>query len=668
MSKDIILPLLKLHFGESDLTENEYIIDCLKKLDEYYFEESSPLVTDEEYDMIRRFAQAQDPTNPYFIGIGSKVRKDAVKLPYNLGSLNEVHAGDLSKWVKKWKLENDQVVITDKLDGVSCLLIYTASGILQIAYTRGDGYEGSDITRHIKHLVPIYIEDLNQPLAIRAEVIISKENFLKLQPEVKSRSGKEYKNPRNMVSGLLNAKQNDSIVYPHMNLIGYEIMNIPMSKVVQLQTIDALGFETPHFKALLGKHLNDDELSQYHETRRDQSKYEIDGLVIDVDSLILRNEIQPTRDTLNPEYSVKFKIRGPQHKQYEETFVTGVEWNVSKHGYIKPVILVEPVNMGGVTISRSTGFNAAYILENKIHPGTKIMVTRKGDVIPYCMGVIEPGPFNNDQFQSWFVSELSEFGDYTWSENSVDVILENASDNKSVILKQLEDFFTSIDIAMLKEGTLVNLDETLSFSDFTASVDTLVSMNRDQWLSIVGKNGLKIYESLQEKRQAIDAHILLGAVPFFDRGIGARKFKTLIRNLSINTLDDLSSLSEIDIVLCDQFEEKSARKVVNGMANFMDFYNKTNFNMVFENKPKSTNIPFLVDQKIVFTGFRDKKLQMLVENNGGSVQSAVSGKTTLVVALNSESSSGKVKKAREKGIEVVSLEKFQLMLQGESNE
>ena len=131
-----------------EILNNQYtkgIFRILTIADDEYANTGEPFISDAEYDALRLIAKNIDPNNSYFMGIGSAVRTAKQKLPYTMGSLDQVQVGDIQKWVKSKKLENEEITITDKMDGISVLLVYGDTGALQIALTRGDGYEGHGI-------------------------------------------------------------------------------------------------------------------------------------------------------------------------------------------------------------------------------------------------------------------------------------------------------------------------------------------------------------------------------------------------------------------------------------------------------------------------------------------------------------------------------------------
>lgn len=374
-------------FEDYDL---DTILTVLKAADDLYYNDDESFLEDNEYDALRQFAERLDPTHVYFTGVGSDVRGGKIKLPFEMGSLDQIYENEIEGWVNKWSLKDNYLVVTDKLDGTSAMILYGDNGDLQIAFSRGNGTHGADITRSIKHLASVP-KNVGKKMAVRGEVIIKKENWAEVQRTVKTKAGKPYKNLRNCVAGLMNSEHIDSKLYGLIDFVAYDVMAFKgIDKVNMLRDLQNVGFNIPHFDSFVGKELSDTILTEYLNKRRSVSLYEIDGVVVDVNLSVKRSEMNPTRDTLNPTYSVKYKILDTSN--YAESVVTKVEFNVSKHGYLKPTIHITPVDLVGVTISKCTGFNAKFIYDNKIQPGCKIAIVRSGEVIPYCTKVVEAGP------------------------------------------------------------------------------------------------------------------------------------------------------------------------------------------------------------------------------------------------------------------------------------
>lgn len=625
------------------------LLEILQAADDLYYNEDDPIISDPQYDALYRYAQTVAAGHKYFTGIGSDVRGGKVKLPFTMGSLDQIYEGEIENWVKKYSLNEEFVVATDKLDGTSGMVIYDENGDLQIAYSRGNGIEGADITRHLKRLrnVP---NNIGKSLTVRGENIIEIATFPYLQGQIKTRANKEYKNPRNMVSGLMNAKENNDIVYDYVKFVTYEIVGDTGTKEEQLLELQAMGFEVPYSLAMRGKRLNDDFLTEFLNIRRHNSVYEIDGIVLDANSAKKRKEMNPTRETLNPAYSVKYKIADAENLAVSP--VVGITLQISRHGYIKPVINIEPTELGGVTISNCTGFNANYIYENKIQPGCKIKFTRSGDVIPFCLGVVQPGTLQGMEYDEWFNAELNKFGDWNWSENDfgekVDAILLNPKDNETAVVKNIINFFDKIDAPLLKEGNVQKL-----YNANFHTIQSIIKATREELNTVIGENGKKIYDGLREKLTDIPLYKIMGAFST-ERGIGVRRIKKLQTALGRQDLYECSSpalLAEVD-----GFDIKTAKQTQQVIFGFLDFYAEVhNYVTIAEDEKTGTK---LSGEKVCMTGFRDKDMQAKIEELGGDVQSSVSVKTTILVCKDPNSNSGKVKKARDLGVTIMGINEF----------
>jgi len=626
----------------------EFIISTLQTADMMYHNEEESYFEDNEYDALRLIAQRLAPTDEYFLGIGSDVRGGKIKLPFEMGSLNQVEIGDIEEWVRKNNLQDEEIIATDKMDGTSALIIYDHNGDRQIAYSRGNGIEGADISRHIFKIKNVP-EKVSDQMVIRAEVELSETAFKELREIVKSKSGKKYKNARNMVAGIMNSSERPDVVYEYLTVIAYQIVgDEDISKAQMLARLADNGFQITPYWRFLGKELNDDMLAEYLNRRRSKTDYAIDGLVLDVNSKEKRASMNPTRDTLNPEYSIKYKVADADNTAIAT--VKSVTWNVSKHGYLKPQVNLVPFDLCGVTISNATGFNAAFILNNAIGSGAKVRMTRSGDVIPFIQEVVLGAknaicgmPRNMDECE-WTVNHIGE---------NVDLVLKESTDEVSV--QQMIDFFEKIEAPYLKEGNIRKLFD----AGYIKPENIIRDLDARSAVSIIGENGKKIVVGVKDKLTNIPAYRLLGAFST-ERGMGVRKFKKLQKAFDLNALVN-GQLFVKQIIGVDGFEEKSAVKAEKVMSEFSNFLNYIDGFYTFEVE-QDTSGGELVGQKFCFTGFRNAELQSKVEAAGGEVGSSVSGKTNYVVAKNPNGTSGKLKKAIDNGIPIISLTDLEQML------
>ena len=360
--------------------------------------------------------------------VGSKIREDnnRVKLPYWLGSLDKIKAEEVNK-LENWKKKNseDEYIIENKLDGISCLLFYDNEKVK--LYTRGDGIIGADITHLLEYIKNIPL--LKNKISIRGELIMQDKIF-------KEKYSKDNSNGRNMVSGLVNAKSlRDGI--EDVEFIAYEIIldEEKQSKpFTQLELLKKYGFTVVNNIIIKNDELSIDNLSEILIENKSKSIYDIDGIIIQPNKEYVRNK----KD--NPKYAVAFKMTISDN--LIEAEVDDVEWNISKHKLLKPRIKIKPVNLNGITITYASGFNAKYIVEKSIGKGSIIEITRSGDVIPFIVSVIKPSKEPD-------MPKVS----YKWNENNVDIIVEEDEENIAEI-KMISSFFSSMGIKNISDATV----------------------------------------------------------------------------------------------------------------------------------------------------------------------------------------------------------------------
>jgi NAD-dependent DNA ligase len=658
ITKDQGLQIIKnisiLGMDEVAITD---VISLLELADDLYFNDEDPILEDSGYDAIYRYAKLSAPTDAYFLGIGSSVRGGKINLPFTMGSLDQIHEGEIQAWLKKWCLHNHVGVISDKLDGASGMVIYDTAGKFQIAYSRGDGVQGADISRHLIQMssVPKSIMTAGEPFVVRGENIISIANFKRIQSVVKTSAGKMYKNPRNCVSGLMNASSNDKHVYNFIDFIAYEIVGSPLSKLDQFSLLLDLGFTIPHRETTNFRDIDDNTLSSIVTNRKRLSDYELDGIVIDVNAAEKRSEMNPTRSTLNPAFTFKYKVSDDSN--YAEVVVRDVTFSISKHGYLKPTIQLTPTELVGVTISNCTGFNASFIKDNKIGPGAVIGLVRSGDVIPFCTKVIQPMPV--EIYDDWFFEKVRLFGKVHWTTNlvgdNVDLVLDDANLDPTVKYEQLVDFFDTIGAPHLGEGNLQKIFE-MGFE----TPESVINLTQEDLSSILNSTimGKKIFAGLREKLTNIPLYKLMGAYPSFGRGVGVRRMKLLYDAFA----GDMSLCGQYSkIVDVSGFEDKTAKKISLGYPAFVDFIFEVKHAISLA-KYEAPKVGKFTDIAVVFTGFRDKSLESQIVEQGGKIGSAVSSKTGLVVTPDPDGSSGKLKKARELNIQIINIDTLKSLL------
>jgi len=330
------------------------LIELLKSYDKVY-QAGTPIVSDLEYDNLKDAVKAKYPNDPYFQTVGASVVERKVKLGHTIGSLNKKNTSDIQTWLDKY----DTVVVSEKLDGSGIYVTYD-NGHLVSAATRGDGSIGQNITDKAHIFMPKTIKD-KRKVVLRGEAMLCGDDHIKLG----------FKNKRNGVAGLLNRQDfrasDVECIVPFM----HEVIEPGIKRKDMFGWLVELGFRTPRYHVADTNNIIE-FLTTTLATWKADADYEIDGLVLS-DSTSYRE------DTYYPEHSVAFKV----NQESIRTKVIDVEWNVGRTGRVIPTVIVEPVEIDGTTVRRATGFNAKFIKDNNIKPGTIIGLVKAGEIIPY---------------------------------------------------------------------------------------------------------------------------------------------------------------------------------------------------------------------------------------------------------------------------------------------
>lgn len=586
-------------------------------LDDIYYNTSETTLVDYRYDLLKDALIDRDKDFKVQIGATIRENEKRVKLPYYLGSADKISYGE-EKELQKWLSTHlsNKYVISAKLDGISCLL-YHKSGKTHL-YTRGDGSTGSDIT-HIKQYINIPM--LKEDIAIRGELIIPKETFNEKYKEI-------YKNPRNMVSGLVSRKTLKEAL-SDIHFVVYEIVEDNMyEQSKQLDKLRKVGFETVQNIQEI-KEINMDTLSTHFLKFRESSEYELDGLIVQLDDTYDRNT------SGNPDYMFAFKMN--LSSDVHETKVKYIEWNVSKWGYLKPVIIIEPVETNGITISRVTANHAKYIVDNKLGPDSIIKVTRSKEVIPFIVGVSRSS------------SPQMPDTEYIWDKNNVNIIVKN-HDN-TMTIKQISDFFAKLNIKYVSEATVSKM-----FENGLDTILKIVSADKSRLLQISEfkeKSAERIYTNIRNGLKNVKITTVLGASGMLGYGIGEKKLEALF-SVFPDILSSCKQISKPEIInlikKVDGFSDITAEKITDKIEDVRIFIENLSKVATFKSQEKISNT--LQGQKIVMTGFRDQLLEEHIVKRGGKIVNSVSKNTSILIIKDIDKVSSKLEKATQLGIKI----------------
>lgn len=645
--KDISLfiNIIKNYYYNNDLPTKEqekkmkqwFKLDNLKEVETFLLN-----ISDNQYDQMIEMVQL----NTSNTDVGATPHNKKCTLPLFMGSLDKIkNDTDYLNWKKK--ISNSEIIITEKLDGISSLLcLNIVNGKKEIKlYTRGNGKIGCDISHLVKYMnLKEQINNIfenyknNLPIYIRGELVISK--FVN-----------DSLNLRNIVSGLVHTKEiTDDIILKlkEVDLVSYRLYNCNYKFLSQLEKLDELGFNIPQYKVL--KNPSFENLEMVLEQFIDESRYQIDGIVVSHNDVYNKDPVDK-----NPEHSIAVKNIG----ESKQTEVIEIEWNVSKHGVYKPRVKIQPVNINGANIEWVTGFNGKYIYDNQIGKGTLIEIERSGDVIPNIKKVIKSTK-----------AEMPK-GDWEWNKTRVDICIKE-DHNDEMEIKKLFTFFQELECPYLGPKTI----ETLYEHGFETLLDIL-DLNKEKLLN-TGKfkdkssenvlSGIKVAKDFLMNINESNLHILMYASGTFGFGFGSKKIKlilekfpNLIKEYNDNDRDEWISNVKSVKGISEQAEPfvdniNIYKIFIKTIKNYIRYTNFTK-----EKESQKTKTLSSKSEVVVLSGFRDKILKQTLEENGHIVNDNVTKETTIVI-YNDNDISSKCQKAKKMGIKLIQKEDIFIVL------
>jgi NAD-dependent DNA ligase len=608
--------------------------NLVKQLTQYNeaYRLGDPLVSDAEYDVLVEQLEELDPTNSFFDNVGIKVadKERERKLPIAMASMNKIKSmEEVQDWCRLKGISTDiDVVLTPKYDGLS-LCVDEAK---DKATTRGDGKVGQASDEHYKFITNHLTKEVGEIHTnvfdyTYGEVMMSRETF-------KTKYSMNFANPRNLVAGLINNKSateplKDTEFIKYGGIVNENAAHIFNLKSDILNELNRLQSIQVPFKIMKISDLTEELLV---ETFKEWStNYEIDGIIVEVNNLSIQEKLGRERSTNNPVWARAFK--SPQFEQSAITTVIGISWNISKQGYLKPILHIEPVRLDGVTVSNVTGNNARFVKDMGLGIGAKIRVVRSGMVIPLVKEVIEPVEF--------VMPDIDNIG---WNENEVELI--TLTETKEQKFKQLVSFFEILEVENAGEGVFAQLWD--AGYQTVKEILELKPVNMEKLEGFGKRKAEIVYNAIQSRVNNIELSKLQHATGIF-KMLGSKKLALLEGFKTKPTLAEVMAI--------EGFAEKSAQSYLDGYDKFNEFVKGLPIT-ISEKKAIEKSSNELEGRIFVFTGVRDKNAEITIESKGGKIGSGVSSKTTDLIMKTKGSGSSKENKAIELGINILTLDEL----------
>ncbi|MBD5113479.1 MAG: NAD-dependent DNA ligase LigA [Ruminococcaceae bacterium] len=652
-----------------EYTDAKKRIDELKakieKANHNYYDLDAPTLEDDEYDALMRelcdlekkFPELLTEDSPsQRVGGSAQTTFEKVRHEVQMGSLQDVFSTDeVRAFIERVQSEGaKEFTVEMKIDGLSVSLVYENGTLIQ-GSTRGDGFIGEDITPNLKTIrtIPLKIPVDLPILEVRGEVYMPKKSFGELC-ELQEKNGESLpKNPRNAAAGSLRQKDSKITASRKLDIFCFNIQRIEgktfKTHSESLEFIESLGFHTiPDMRVC---RTADEVIGRIEEIGqlRQSLPFDIDGAVIKVNDLELRNEIGMTSKV--PKWAVAFKYP-PEEK---ETTLNSIEINVGRTGALTPVANFDTVQLAGTAVSRAVLHNQDYITEKDIRVGDRIIVRKAGDIIPEVVKSVSHAADS----EPFYIPEICPVcGAKAVRDEDEAVIRCQNPDCPAQLLRSLEHFASRG--AMNIDGLGEAIVEQLVQADLVHTVADLYILNLQELTSLERfgeKSAVKLLDNIENsKKNELDRLIFALGI----RGIGQKAAQLLCAKFG--DMESIMSASAAEIASIDGFGEVLADSVYNAMREphriaLIERLRELGLNMSYSDQKVSDKLNGLT---FVLTGTlptlkRDQAKEM-IEKRGGKCSGSVSKKTSYVVA--GEEAGSKLTKANELGIPVLTEEQF----------
>ena len=653
----------------------EELVPLLKYYTQMYFDDKQ-VVSDYEYDMLMKELKQIEAEYPELIRedsptqkVGASIKKGFEKVTHEvpLQSLQDVFSfqevKDFDERVRKVAEENNielKYVVETKIDGLSAALEYK-NGVFVRGATRGNGTVGEDVTENLKTIKTIP-KKLKEPIdiTVRGEVFIGKEEFEKLNADRLMEEEGQFANARNAAAGSL--RQLDSKITAKRPLDIY-IFNVQKSDTIKftshyesLKYLEKLGFNVNPVKILCNN--IEEAIKAIEKIGKDREKisFGIDGAVVKVDNLELREKLGTTYKT--PKWAVAYKY--PPEKK--ETKLKDIVCQVGRTGAITPMAILEPVVVAGSRISKTTLHNEDYIRERDIKIGDTVIIQKAGDVIPEVIGVNQnkrTGEEKNFEMPTVCpvcgAQAVREEGEAAWYCNGIEC--------PAKLYRGIIHFASreAMDINGLGEAIIEELINRGLISNIT-DIYKLTFEN----VASLKKNGKKFAQNLIdaiEESKHRDLYRLVNALGI--RHVGVKLAKTLCKTYS--TMDKLMNATYEELYM----KEEIGKIIAKSITDF--FKEEQTIDLINKLKEYGVNMEAIKEEgaderfaglTFVLTGTLEKysrdEAQEIIEKLGGKTSGSVSKKTSYVLA--GESAGSKLTKAQELGVKIISENEFEEMI------
>lgn len=672
--------------------------DTIEYHNRRYYILNQPSISDYEFDMLmeelisleKLFPEYALPSSPTK-RVGGDLTKEfpTVRHRYPMLSLsNSYNRGEIVDFIKRIEKTIDEpveFVCELKFDGVSISLTYE-DGILTRGVTRGDGAQGDDVTTNVKTIrsIPLKLKgDYPNFLEMRGEIIMPHDSFRNTNKEREELGLPLFANPRNAAAGTIKLFDSREAANRRLDNYCYYMMsdNIPYETHYEsLMAAREWGFNISNHIALCKNIDEIEDFINYWDTERKNLPFDIDGIVIKVNSFAQREILGLTAKS--PRWAIAYKFKAEQVK----TRLLSVDFQVGRHGTITPVANLQPVQLAGTTVKRATLNNADFIKQLDLHYNDIVKVEKGGEIIPKIVG-IDVESRNDEQSEVQFIERCPECGaKLIQNEGEAAWYCPNSSGCPPQIKGRIEHFISrkAMNIESLGEGKVqVLFDNNLikNYADLydltyekMFGLENVVVINDDfnlqdspktRKVSFKEKTVNNILKSLQKSKEVPFARVLFS--------LGIKEVGEVTAKILANTLGDIDAIAKASV---EELQEVNTVGVTIAES-IRNFFDKPE-NIIIIERLKKAGLQFNNEKKAVsesqalagksivvsgvFSSFSRDEIKQLIEYHGGKNSSSISSKTDFLLA-GEKMGPEKKKKAEALNVKIINEDEFLKMIE-----
>jgi len=652
-----------------------------------YYMLDNPTISDFEFDQKLKQLQELETKYPEYFDANSPTQRVGGSVTKNFPTVahktrmysldNAYSKEELLEWETRIQklLGNVPVQYTCELkyDGASISITYKDGKLLR-AVTRGDGFQGDDVTQNVRTIksVPLNLKGEGYPdeFEIRGEIILPIEKFKKMNQELIEIGETPYSNPRNTASGSLKLQDSSEVHRRGLDCILYFMTGT--SKVCWTSQHEALeyayhwGFKVPKEEKNQYKFASNMievfDFIDYWNEHRHNLPFETDGVVIKVDNCDFQEELGYTAKS--PRWAVAYKFKAEQ----ASTRLNSISYQVGRTGAITPVANLEPVQLAGTIVKRASLHNADQIAKLDVRIGDTVFVEKGGEIIPKIVGVdLTQRPADSETVI--YIQNCPECGSaLARKEGEAQHYCPNYYGCPPQIIGRIEHFITRK--AMNIEGLGSETVTLLYKSQLAQNYADLYELKKEQIIPLermAEKSAENLINGIENSKQIPFERVLyaLGI-----RYVGETVAKKLAKHYK--NIDALAQATLMDLILVDEIGEKIAQSVVDFFQNpeniqIINRLKSYGVQLEIQEKP-STQVSTIFEEKTIvvsgkFEHFSRDGIKQTIEDNGGKVGSSISSKTDFVVA-GADMGPSKLEKATNLGIRILTEQEFIEMISG----